>query len=369
MADDVFVMLSWMANYSKFYSILVVLMCFMVMVIFILRLNSDQIFWPLPSSPMPLVPKRDMVKLSNPYVLRLENLDTAELHGGVEISLSCQYPCHMTCLWSVGIDDLHNALQQPADEVMVDLDCRDFLQVEAKHVQTFELSEPCDDRPMELSCPLDLAQLELGRPPRRRYPLVVLLSLPVGLDNVTVTDTDVVISVYIVHLKDEECTMKSQLVGHFIKLYNGNLLNLQHLFLSSSDAVAIPSADQPEVNVYLQSEETAEVDPISGAESEQRQTQGETTPDYSDSGCIVCQSAAISTVLLPCRHTCVCNTCFLQIDKCPMCRGVIESYFRLNGVLEECNSSEPEQAGTRRGFLNTLEQWNHRLNQFLGFTE
>lgn len=55
--------------------------CDSVVFHFSFRLNSDQIFWPLPSSPMPLVPKRDMVRLSNPYVLRLEKLETAELQG------------------------------------------------------------------------------------------------------------------------------------------------------------------------------------------------------------------------------------------------------------------------------------------------
>ena len=42
--------------------------------------------------------------------------------------------------------------------------------------------------------------------------------------------------------------------------------------------------------------------------------------------CVVCQDDAKSVLLLPCRHLCVCRGCSRrpELDKCPMCRAVIE---------------------------------------------
>ena len=38
--------------------------------------------------------------------------------------------------------------------------------------------------------------------------------------------------------------------------------------------------------------------------------------------CVVCLDAN-STVRLSCRHLCVCDRCFHQIDRCPLCRAKI----------------------------------------------
>ena len=56
--------------------------------------------------------------------------------------------------------------------------------------------------------------------------------------------------------------------------------------------------------------------------------------------CIICRDRERSELLLPCRHLCVCLTCFAQMEasaaeasednlledrvKCPVCRGVVE---------------------------------------------
>lgn len=43
--------------------------------------------------------------------------------------------------------------------------------------------------------------------------------------------------------------------------------------------------------------------------------------------CVVCQNAAVNKVLLPCRHTCVCDSCVSHLQHCPICRGfVLESF-------------------------------------------
>lgn len=47
--------------------------------------------------------------------------------------------------------------------------------------------------------------------------------------------------------------------------------------------------------------------------------------------CVVCQSAAVSVVLLPCRHACVCDSCGAHFQSCPICRAVVLQSFTLTG--------------------------------------
>lgn len=37
--------------------------------------------------------------------------------------------------------------------------------------------------------------------------------------------------------------------------------------------------------------------------------------------CVICQDAKKDTVIIPCRHLCVCQKCSKNIDLCPMCRN------------------------------------------------
>lgn len=85
--------------------------------------------------------------------------------------------------------------------------------------------------------------------------------------------------------------------------------------------------------------------------------------------CIVCQNQPLNCVLLPCRHTCVCSTCFQKLDRCPMCRSHVESFFHLRNDDED--DEEPDLSGVEqavpRDLYSRFERWNTRLNQYLGF--
>jgi hypothetical protein len=43
--------------------------------------------------------------------------------------------------------------------------------------------------------------------------------------------------------------------------------------------------------------------------------------------CVVCLDAEKNTVLLPCRHLCLCSTCaqIPELVQCPLCRSPVES--------------------------------------------
>lgn len=86
--------------------------------------------------------------------------------------------------------------------------------------------------------------------------------------------------------------------------------------------------------------------------------------------CVVCQYFPLSRALLPCRHTCICASCFGKLDRCPMCRSPIKSYFCIRG--EEYMPPEKEinpckQRQPTHGSSHWLHDWNDRLTDFLGF--
>jgi len=49
--------------------------------------------------------------------------------------------------------------------------------------------------------------------------------------------------------------------------------------------------------------------------------------------CSICMSEKVDTIILPCKHMCVCFDCSKDLrsktNKCPICRGKIDSFLRL----------------------------------------
>ena len=83
--------------------------------------------------------------------------------------------------------------------------------------------------------------------------------------------------------------------------------------------------------------------------------------------CTVCQNAPISRVILPCRHACICTGCFPLVTRCPMCRGVIHSFFSMgNDSYQHDLLNRPEG---ERDWMARIEDGCERLNQWLGFNQ
>jgi hypothetical protein len=93
------------------------------------------------------------------------------------------------------------------------------------------------------------------------------------------------------------------------------------------------------------------------------------TPVHTDNSvtdvCIICQVNDVNKAFLPCRHACICDRCFEKVDKCPMCRGYIYSYFNLSDEVEQSLENVEEEGGENEHWFY---RWNNRLNQYLGFT-
>jgi hypothetical protein len=51
--------------------------------------------------------------------------------------------------------------------------------------------------------------------------------------------------------------------------------------------------------------------------------------------CVACMAEPKDTIVLPCRHLCVCSSCFDQLtnERCPVCRTLFTSYLRIDPNL------------------------------------
>lgn len=103
-------------------------------------------------------------------------------------------------------------------------------------------------------------------------------------------------------------------------------------------------------------------------EAEQSNNTESQSNDERDVVCVVCQNTSATRALLPCRHVCTCWKCFRHLEKCPMCRSVIHSYFCIKEEEVEVENSELNQDGHRplNWRRHRLEDWNDWLNHLLG---
>lgn len=66
---------------------------------------------------------------------------------------------------------------------------------------------------------------------------------------------------------------------------------------------------------------------------------------YLHEECVVCLTDPKEVLLLPCRHLCVCYSCFAFVDKCPVCRAFFEEYLRIEiNTKVSVGSVSPRQA-------------------------
>lgn len=58
-------------------------------------------------------------------------------------------------------------------------------------------------------------------------------------------------------------------------------------------------------------------------------------PEENSKDCVVCQNGTVNWVLLPCRHTCLCDGCVKYFQQCPMCRQFVRESFALCSQKEQ----------------------------------
>ncbi|KAG1668698.1 Cell growth regulator with RING finger domain protein 1 [Nymphon striatum] len=230
---------------------------------------------------------------------------------GIFMKISCQADCVIQAFWGVTINDFHKSISVRNMNIVDEIFDKSFLS--GSHLQSENLIHlPSQtDYHYQLETP-DFLESKLGSVPRTVYPLVIIITLDKGLEE-NISEHDIVAMAIIIHVKDKICKMGSQILFQYLKRKAGGIFQLKNLYVENTSS--------PDDKKHEQSD------------------QSPNSFDYSPPDCIICQSKQISLALLPCRHTCVCESCFMKLeDRCPMCRSKITSYFRISN--DETSSPE-----------------------------
>uniref|UniRef100_A0A1B6K4J2 RING-type domain-containing protein n=2 Tax=Proconiini TaxID=565685 RepID=A0A1B6K4J2_9HEMI len=338
-------MLVSVAELSNILSVLAVLICFCGMVLFIMR--NMTVFWLHGEELMfgssvhhvqPRIPQMKMMKVHIPFTFKLQETSKST-YKDVQYTVSSQVPYTLQAFWGVSIRELHLFLWRPWS--VIDSAARQDRLLHGHYQRIGPCIRDGAHSEWQQTMTLPTPSLDLGTPPRLCYPLVIFLIR----DNPgTLHPDETVALINVVHIKDSVCTLPTSILAQYLKQANGQLSCLKQLYLATGNPLSYEEDDRP-VPVD---------DPCSASM-------------WSSAGqqlCVVCQYFPLSRALLPCRHTCVCASCFAKLESCPMCRSPITSYFciRSEEYLPEtdlhASPSKPEP----------ITQWiQDRLTDFLGF--
>ena len=145
---------------------------------------------------------------------------------------------------------------------------------------------------------------------------------------------------------------------------------------STSENVPLTSENMPSTSENVPS--TSKNMPSTSSTPRYTQSDDDTTSEprdspedmtsHDDTGCcVVCQTSAVTCVLLPCRHACVCRQCFTRVTQCPICRSHIMSYFSLVDNRTPADHWSTEEDDPDLVSDSRFVRWNAKINHFLGF--
>ncbi|XP_059143122.1 cell growth regulator with RING finger domain protein 1-like [Physella acuta] len=400
-------LLLWFAGYSNVTSIVVIILCFLAMTVFIslyrIDLNGQSVT-------KTGVEQTNMVKVCNPFFIRIEER-SKKLADGIKLHLSSLCPGKVFVLWGAKINPVHDFMLKPGHHIRHELEYKqteDYSSLDPLFCDTLELST-AGGHEINLPCPASVTSDVLGDMPRKRYPVTVFTVAPKcedeNVDDIEEDDkmNSVIGLISIIHLQDDKVVQKSNIIGNYVKTYGVQLYSLQPLFLSNDTKTEHPVTQVQDVAVVpdttvvpdatgcadeADSVTTADLPASPDSTLQPSENPGHskrnhsclateaastaelehTTGEHTHPECVVCQTRPVMCALLPCRHACVCLGCFKLLDKCPMCRSVLQSYF----LLDECEEDESslhdfQHQAINAHFDSLWERINLRLNAFFGF--
>ncbi|KAF2974130.1 hypothetical protein EK904_004815 [Melospiza melodia maxima] len=254
-----------------------------------------------------------MRQVKNPFGLEIHNPAAASVTRGVTLTPDCLEDCVLTCYWGCNVQKLHEALQKHVYcfRIKTPQALEDALYNEYLYKQQYLQSIKKNDK-AEKYCQLaeDAQVVDFGPVPRARYPLVALLTLA-----------------------DEE---DREIYDIYLLLAQGQYHDLKQLFMSANSPT--PSCSDPgECSTDRGLLEKA------GLAGDEPELQEENSKD-----CVVCQNGPVNWVLLPCRHTCLCDGCIRYFQQCPMCRQFVQESFPL------CSKKEQDEDESTRVLQDVL---------------
>nr|XP_027207007.1 cell growth regulator with RING finger domain protein 1-like [Penaeus vannamei] len=319
------------AEISNLCSALGVIICFVCMVVFILRLQGeDFIGTSVTHVAQPPVAQVAVQKVSVPFSIEIQDPSTAS-YNDIQLRVRSEVAYVRRSFWGVPSDQLHSLLNGtwPAFlRLIVEKPV-----VEADVVEEFyreDDNENADDT-KHFQFKGNPQDLMLGSPPRKKYPLVVCVVRQDAHAEADPSNVGALIS--IIHIKDSECQVPTCILHQYLKQYSGQLTRLQALYTQGNKTNenvgrTMPSAEKS--SSEAESATTANKDAKEEIEEVEEKAGEEEDDDDEvpiEEACVVCQVKRTSRALLPCRHVCVCNTCCGRLNNCPMCRARILSYF------------------------------------------
>ncbi|XP_061038566.1 cell growth regulator with RING finger domain protein 1 isoform X2 [Eubalaena glacialis] len=231
--------------------------------------------------------KKQMRQVKNPFGLDITNPSSASITTGITLTTDCLEDSLLTCYWGCSVQKLYEALQKHfyCFRISTPQALEDALYSEYLYQEQYFIKK---DSKEELYCqlPKDTKIEDFGTVPRSRYPLVALLTLA-----------------------DED---------------NREIYDIQ-LFMSANNNSTPSSSSSPEEKNTDQS--LLEKAGLSESEVE--------PPEENSKDCVVCQNGTVNWVLLPCRHTCLCDGCVKYFQQCPMCRQFVRESFALCSQKEQ----------------------------------
>ncbi|KAI1295465.1 Cell growth regulator with RING finger domain protein 1 [Halotydeus destructor] len=272
---------------SNGFAILFIIVCLFTMIAFILRVKPENMDG---SSVVMMRHQPEEVRLQYqacPFraLLRDADGDHKQTYGdGISLEICCTRSYWFAYYWGCDITLFHQTMQMDwKDMKKVMLDGIIFGDVAAR-------SEPQllyeKEREITLKPPEGFSHDDLGDP-RSRFPLVLAFFINEDDLDGELAQNDTVGLVSAIHIRDPIATMETNFVYKLTKLANGQVLNV--------------------TNLYTKFEEE----------------------EHSD--CVICLTAPVEVGLLPCRHYCVCESCFTKLPdmkQCPICRSLVSRFFR-----------------------------------------
>lgn len=357
---------------SNILSSAAIVLCIGAMVMFLfkaaglLRVRRDEMLRPTHLNHANMqVPRLKMTRVHIPFTFRLKESGNT---GFDEISfvVSSQVKYSIQAFWGVSIRELYISLWRPWYELQQLMESDNAAIVDKKNYKSKPLDlrneTPVVEKIIRLKSPKP--PLVLGAPPRLAYPLVIFLIRETENNEMIHPDESVVL-VNVVHLRDPVCPLPTSVLAQYLKQSSGQLSCLKQLYLATGDTM---SAEDHSMSSNLTGAATGSLslaEPVACADNGGPLLCSD--GPQAEQLCVVCHYFPLSRALLPCRHTCICAVCFSKLDRCPMCRSPITSYFCIRSEEYVPPNFMDTLVHKSKGAVHWLDALNDRLTDFLGF--